>query len=87
MSKLVKVKLTYDGPAKLRCSPEAEELVTEIAAGILGRLGDEYAMEAGVYGGAPEGGNHPRAYAKILPITYEAAKDNAEHNTILKALR
>ena len=82
MSGRVKIKLTQNGCAEIRCSAEAQDMMMERAAEVLGRLGDEYAMQGGVYGG-----RHRRAYAKILPITYQAAKDNAEHNTILKALR
>lgn len=82
MSKTVKVKLTKNGCAELRCSDEAQDLVAERAAAALGRLGDGYAMNLGVYGGA-----HRRAYAKILPITREAAKENAANNSMLKALK
>ena len=60
----------------------AQELVAERAAAALDRLGNDYAMQLGVYGGA-----HRRAYAKILPITSEAAKENAANNTMLKALK
>ena len=41
-----------------------------------------YAAFATHYGGA-----HRRAYAKIIPITDEAAEENAANNTMLKALR
>ena len=82
MVKRVRIKLTKNGCAEIRCSGEAQELVAERAAAALDRLGNDYAMQLGVYGGA-----HRRAYAKILPITSEAAEENAANNTMLKALK
>ena len=82
MVKRVRIKLKKNGCAEIRCSEEAQELVAERAAAALDRLGDEYAMQLGVYGGA-----HRRAYAKIIPITDEAAEENAANNTMLKALK
>ena len=83
----MKVKLTYDGPAKLRCCEAAQDLVAELAMAALDRLGDGYGFYVGVAGGEPEGGNHPRAFARIWAITEEAKKENAANNSMLKALK
>ena len=87
MSKRIRVVLTQTGPAEIRCSPEAVEMVADYAADMVDRLGDEYDFELGVTGGYPVDPYHPRAYARIMPVTEEAEKDNEENNTLLRALR
>lgn len=75
----VKVVLNRDGVREMLKSPEVEKMCMDIATNAVARLGEGYEAEVRHY---PE-----RTAAAILPMTYQAKKDNLENNTILKALR
>jgi len=77
MSK-VKFKLNRRGVAELMKSPEMQAECTRLANGVMARAGDGY--EVSTYVG------RNRANASVMATTYEARKDNYEHNTLLKAL-
>lgn len=78
MSK-TKVVLDHAGFRALLTSPEITAEVAAAADRIAQTAGDGYAASTQVGQG--------RAVALIYPATYEAARDNRENNTLLKAMQ
>ncbi len=78
MSK-VTIKLTRSGVRKLLKSPEMENGLSQIAFAAANRLGDGY--EASYYTA------QTRAVASVSAESYAARKENADTNSILKALK
>ena len=78
MSKLV-VKLNRAGVRKLLQSPELENGLTQIAFAAQNRLGEGY--EASYYTA------QTRVVAEVSAESYAARKENADTNSILKALK
>lgn len=76
MSK-VKFELNRAGVHELLKSQEAMGVCKEYADGVQRRAGEGY--EVSTYVG------RNRANASVYAATYEARKDNYEHNTLLKA--
>lgn len=60
-------------------SPEVAEMCKQKAASALSRCGDGYEMDSRTY---PE-----RRGAVIKAVSYKARKDNADNNTLLKAVQ
>lgn len=77
MSKL-KIKLNTSGVRELLKSSEIKSTVDECANNAVGKLGDGYEVQSRSY---PE-----RSGAVVKAVTHEAMKENAENNTILKAV-
>lgn len=77
MSK-VKFELDRAGVRELLRSPEAAKVCEGYAVQVQSRAGEGY--EVTTYTG------QNRANASVHAATYEARKDNYEHNTLLKAL-
>lgn len=75
----VELKLNKKGVRELLRSDEMKSICEEHANNALSKLGAGYSVSSMV--------GQNRANASILAETYEAKKENAEHNTILKALR
>lgn len=75
----VKIVLNKEGVRALLKSPEVEKMCMDIANQTVAKCGEGYEAQVRHY---PE-----RTAAAILPMTYQAKKDNLENNTILKALR
>lgn len=78
MSK-VEIKLNRSGVRKLLKSPEMENGLSQIAFAAVNRLGEGY--EASYYTA------QTRAVASVCAESASARKENAESNTILKALK
>lgn len=74
----VRVKLNREGVKELLQSPEMARLLKGHADRAVGRLGDGY--EASVYTGKS------RVNASVKAVTFEARKENAKTNSILKAI-
>ncbi|NCC60988.1 MAG: hypothetical protein EOM12_08590 [Verrucomicrobiae bacterium] len=74
-----KIKLNSAGVRELLKSQEMQAVITKKASGIRTRCGDGYNQD--IYVG------RNRANAMVWAETYEAMKENAENNTILKAVR
>lgn len=77
MSK-VKFEMNRKGIGQLLKSKEMTNVLQGVAYQVQGRAGDGYAVETYV--------GFDRAHAIIYTDTPEAKKDNAENNTLLKAL-
>lgn len=77
MSK-VKFELNRDGVKELLKSQEAMNVCRGYAESVLARAGDGYELTTYV--------GQNRVNASVHADTYEAKKDNYEHNTLLKAL-
>ncbi len=75
----VEIKLNHDGIRELLRSKEAAEVCKACADKTQGRLGEGYIVTT--YTGKG------RANASIYAESYAAKRDNAENNTILKALK
>ncbi len=75
----VEIKLNREGVRELLRSNEMKSICEEHANNALGKLGAGYSVSSMV--------GQNRANASILAETYDARKENAEQNTILKALR
>lgn len=75
----VEIKLNREGVRELLRSEEMKTICTEHANNALERLGTGYSVSSAV------GKN--RVNASVFAETYKAKKENAEQNTILKALR
>lgn len=73
------LELNREGIRALLRSDEMKSICEEHANNALGKLGDGYSVSSTV------GPN--RVNASIFAETYKAKKENAEQNTILKALR
>lgn len=78
MSKGFKFELNTKGVRELLKDPKTAAVCTQYGSQVLNRAGAGYTMESRYY---PE-----RSGVAIFPETYEANKDNLEHNTLLKAL-
>lgn len=78
MSKM-QFKINRAGVANMMKSDGMQKILSEKASTIRERCGDGY--EQDIYVG------RNRANAMVRAETYEAKKDNAENNTILKAVR
>lgn len=74
-----KFKLNPTGVGKLLKSQEMQTHLDSIASGIQGRLGEGYEKDTFV--------GKTRVNAMVWAESRQAKKDNAEHNTILKAVR
>lgn len=75
----IKVVLNRAGVREMLCSKEAQAICEEYAHNAVSRLGPDYEVQKRNY---PE-----RRGVAILPMTYQAKKDELENNTILKNLR
>lgn len=78
MSKKVKIKLNRAGVRELLRSKEMGAVIKEEATKVYQRAGDGYGMRHKV-------GKNRQIYS-IYTDTQEAAKDNMDHNTLLKAV-
>lgn len=78
MSK-IKVELDYAGIGQLMRSEGMAEAVSQKAAEIAARAGNDYAYRVHNTG--------QRQAANVYPDSLEAWRDNLENNTLLKALR
>lgn len=79
MSKKVKVKLNSDGIRQLLKSQEMRA--------VLEGYGEKTASSAGLGYAYSTHTTEQRAIVNVYPATKEAAKENAEENTLLMALR
>lgn len=75
----VKVVLNSKGVQEMLKSPEVADMCMQKAASALSRCGDGYEMDSRTY---PE-----RRGAVIKAVSYKARKDNADNNTLLKAVQ
>jgi hypothetical protein len=75
----VKCKLNYEGVGQLLKSDEMMAVCKEYADKALSSLGSGYQVTTKV--------GKTRVNAEVAATTYEARKENAENNSILKALR
>lgn len=78
MAKSVEIKLNIGELAKLRKSEEVQAVLAEHGYRALNSLGKGYEGEQGI--------GKTRANFGIRAIWHQTAKDNAENNTILKAV-
>lgn len=74
----VKVEMNHDGMRDLLKSPELEKYLGELAQKIAGACGEGYAWDTKQM--------PTRVIASAYTDTYDAMKDNAANNTLLKAL-
>lgn len=77
MSK-VYVKVNRKGVGEFLKSSEMHALIDEIGSGVLSRAGDGYEMQSGE--------TSQRAKTFICATTFAARRENAQNNTLLKAL-
>lgn len=75
----VEIKLNSSGVKELLRSQEMKAICEEHANNALGRLGDGYTVTS------MTGKN--RVNVSVFAESYQAKRENLEHNTILKALR
>lgn len=75
----VKFELNYEGVGQLLKSDEMMAVCKEYADKALSSLGSGYQVTTKV--------GKTRVNAEVAATTYEARKENAENNSILKALR
>ena len=75
----LKVVLNHEGIRNMLRSSEAREICEKYAKDAQSRLGDEYVVSS--YTGKE------RVNASVLAKSLKAKRDNAENNTILKAMR
>lgn len=78
MSKRVKIVLNRSGVREILRSSEMQDICTEYAQGVLGRVGDGYELT--------EHTGKNRVNAQVAATSYQAKRDNAKNNTLLKAL-
>ena len=78
MADRLRVELNRAGVGALLKSPELEALLRERAGEIAGRCGAGYETDTAHMG--------TRVIASVYTGTEDAARDNAENNTILRAL-
>ena len=76
MSSKVRIELNYKGVSQLLHSPEMESALLHEAAGMAARAGAGY-----------EALQMPTRVIAVQPYTDDAADDNMQHNTLLKARR
>lgn len=74
----LEIELNSEGVRELLCSGEIKATCESLAAEALNRCGEGYAMNSYV--------GRNRANAMIYADTRAAENDNAENNTIIKAL-
>lgn len=80
MSKLFKVWIYKELVSQqVMNSPEVKKLLEETAAAIAVRAGEGYSYKVK--------SGYKRAHATVFPETPEAIRDNAENNTLLRALK
>lgn len=75
----VEVRLNSEGVKEMLRSPEVAQMCMDSANRALGRLGNGYEVESRTY---PE-----RRGAVVKAVTFSARKDNAENNSLLKAVQ
>lgn len=75
----VKFELNREGVRELMLSPEMESGLESIANQVLGRLGDGYSTNT------HHGKN--RINVEVTADTFQARRENARDNTILKAVQ
>ena len=75
----MKVKLNHNGVGELLKSNAMQQICLEHANRIRNNAGPGYEVQRRNY---PE-----RSGAVVKAVSYEARKDNAENNTLLKAVR
>ena len=75
----IRIELNIAGLRELRRSKEIQALLQEQADAALRRLGGGYESSTHVGPG--------RANVSIAAVTEEAARENEQNNTVLKALR
>lgn len=75
----VRVELNSAGVRSMLKSPEMKLICEKYANKAVGRLGEGYSSSSRTM--------ETRAIASVYAETYEAKLENAEKNTILKALR
>lgn len=75
----VQVKINYDGISALLNSQEMADICTEVATQVRDRAGEGYAI-------AEPHQTGQRVAVNVYPATEEAANDNYENNTLLRAL-
>lgn len=73
----MKFELNHAGVAQLMQSPEMRSIIEAEASGIQGRAGEGYDVRYG----------RDRVTAFVETGTAEAAQDNLDNNTLLKAVR
>ena len=78
MSKL-EVKLDTKGIQALLQSDEMQEIINDVGRSILKRVGKGYGLKSKI--------GKKRAICTVYTDTVEAAKDNYDNNTLLKAVR
>ena len=78
MSK-VKIELNRAGVGQILKGPEMQKVLESAAAGIVSRAGRGYAYRSHNTG--------ERVIVNVYPETAEAARDNVNNNTLLKAMR
>lgn len=76
---MVKFELNTEGVKSLMQSPEMMNICKQYAKNAQSRLGDGYEVTTHT--------GKTRVNAQIAATTYAARKENAENNTILKAVR
>ena len=76
---MVKFELNKEGVKSLMQSPEMLSICKQYANNAQARLGEGYEVTTHT--------GKTRVNAQVAAVTYEAKKDNADHNTILKAVR
>lgn len=79
MSKKFDLKLNYKNVGRVLKSKEMLSICKEHANRIQSRAGEGYEAKARIKG--------TRCYSLVEAVTYEAKKDNAENNTLLKAVK
>lgn len=72
-----KFEMDYAGVGQLLKSPEMQAVLISHAEGIKNRAGEGYSVYVGP----------SRANVSVQTETEAAARDNLEHNTLLKAVR
>ena len=84
MSKKVKFKLNKAGVVQLFTSPEVNAWLQQIGDGVADRA-SSMASEPGAEYGARVHNANRTAIVNVFPANEEAAKDNFENNTLVKA--
>ena len=79
MSKSVEIELNSAGIRALLRSAEMGNYIGSLASGIAGRAGAGYSSDTKLMPG--------RVIASAFTDSPQAAKDNSEHNTLLRALQ
>lgn len=72
-------KLNYEGVGQLLKSREMQNVLNAYASGMVSRAGSGYEAETFI--------GFDRAHVIVRAATPEAARENSENNTLLKAVR